>query len=174
MRIAALALATALSFATLHAPAQAQATVGAPAPVLQGRDRHGEAIDLKSLRGKVVILTFWASWCGPCRAELAMLDRLARGTDGDRMAIIAVNFREDRAAYARYLRTFEGSPIRFAHDPSGQMSAPYGVRALPHMVLIDHTGQVARVHRGYSEAMQDRFNAEIRGLMRAQEAAAKR
>jgi thiol-disulfide isomerase/thioredoxin len=87
--------------------------VGDVPPAALGQDRHGNVVDLEQERGKVVILTFWATWCPPCRAELGMLDRLSQIMPPERLSIVAVNLKEDRRTVARFLRQARDSRIRF-------------------------------------------------------------
>lgn len=134
-----------------------------------GKDRKGEPVTLSALRGKVVIVTFWASWCAPCRAELPVLDRLQEVAGREQLAVIAVNFKEDRRLYRRMLRRDLGElGLTLVHDRRGKVSDAYGVRAIPHMFLIDHHGTIAYEHVGYTPDMLDGFLEEVSGLLQQQ------
>lgn len=140
-------------------------SVGDRAPDEIGTDADGDGITFADLRGKVVIVTFWASWCAPCRAELPILENLQRAAGDERLRVVAVNFKEDRKLYRRMLRDFRGAAIAMVHDERGWLSGEYGVRSLPHMFIFDHTGTIRHVHKGYSPEMLDGFVDEINALL---------
>jgi thiol-disulfide isomerase/thioredoxin len=104
----------------------------------------GEHLTLPAMRGQVVVLEFWATWCGPCRASLPHLDRMARGW-GDRVAAVAVNL--DDTAKARALFTTEGWSLPLAGSDE-ELAMRYQVELLPHVVVIDQAGVVRLVARG--------------------------
>lgn len=125
----------------------------------------GQPISVSQHRGKVVIVTFWASWCGPCRRELPLLARLQKTVGRDHLEVIAVNYKEDRRDYVAVLRANREFELTYVHDGSGAISDSYGVRALPNMFVIDRDGKVAHVHRGYSEQMIPGFIQEMLALL---------
>ncbi len=110
-------------------------------------DLRGEgALRLADHRGKVVVVNFWASWCGPCRREMPALDALARSVDPDRVSIIGLN--EDVvAAEARdFLLDIGGVAYPNARG-GGQLKERYGYRGLPYTVILDpELREVARVY----------------------------
>ncbi len=134
------------------APAFELAVLTAGAPPVRDRD----------LRGKVVVLEFWATWCGPCLQSLPRVDAAARRW-GDRATVIAVNL-DDRAKAAA-LFAEAGYRITLAAD-DGETSARYQVDVLPHVVVIDGDGVVRMVGQGgggvrSAEAAVDRLLAEL-------------
>ena len=114
-------------------------------PVIgDGGKPTGERLTPAGLRGKVVVLEFWATWCGPCRASLPHLDAMARGW-GDRVAAVAVNL--DDAAKARAM--FDAARWRTTlTGGDDDLAMRYGVELLPHFVVIDQGGVVRLVARG--------------------------
>lgn len=165
-RVLALAAGATLAFA-LVTPAMAGPLRGQPPPDALGRDRTGAEISLSQHRGKVVIVTFWASWCGPCRRELPILGKLRGIVGPEHLEIIAINYKEPRREFLDVIRGNPGVALTWVHDLRGVVSASYGVEALPHMFIIDRDGNLAHVHRGYSAEMIDGFVQEMLALLPA-------
>jgi thiol-disulfide isomerase/thioredoxin len=104
----------------------------------------GSPLSLDSLRGRVVLLNFWASWCLECRAELPVLERLHRDYGSRGLSVVAVNFREEREAVRRYAREL-GLTMPLVLDSAGDIRQSYGVIGLPTSFLIGRDGRaVAR------------------------------
>jgi thiol-disulfide isomerase/thioredoxin len=104
----------------------------------------GHALSLESLRSRVVLLNFWASWCLECRAEMPALEQLHRDYASRGLTVLAVNFREAPGTVRRYAREL-GLTIPLLMDPSGAITKSYGVIGLPASFLIGRDGRaVAR------------------------------
>ena len=125
----------------------------------------GTPITVGQHRGKVLIVTFWASWCGPCRRELPVLAKLQETVGRDHLEVVAVNYKEDRRDFQAVVRANRQFQLTYVHDAYGTISDSYGVQALPNMFVIDREGKVAHVHRGYSEQMIPGFIEEILALL---------
>lgn len=134
-------------------------------PAALGSDRAGNPVDLEQLRGKVVIVTFWASWCGPCRKELPVLGQFQKVVGRDALEVVAVNFKEPRREYNEIVRANRSMDLTWVHDAKGKLSDLYGIRSLPHMFILDHDGRVAFTHRGYSESSLPGIIEEILSLL---------
>jgi len=134
-------------------------------PDVLGNDRDGNPVTVSQHRGKVVIVTFWASWCGPCRRELPVLGKVQSIVGRDHLEVIAVNFKEDRRDFNAVIRANKDIDLRYIRDPKGRISDSYGVKTLPNMFIVDVDGKVAHVHRGYSEEMIDGFIQEMLALL---------
>lgn len=134
-------------------------------PDALGKDRAGNEQTVSQHRGKVVIVTFWASWCAPCRRELPVLGQFQRAVGKDALEVIAINVKEPRNDYLGVIRANKDLGLTWVHDSSGATSARYGVEALPNMFIIDREGKVAHVHRGYSEESLPVFIREISDLL---------
>jgi thiol-disulfide isomerase/thioredoxin len=162
----ACAMATLLAAMLVMAAEPArQPAVGELPPDALGRDRDGTEHTVSMHRGKVVIVTFWASWCGPCRRELPVLGRFQRVVGKDHLEIIAINVKEPKSDYNAVVRANKDIALTWVHDASGATSASYGVQTLPNMFVIDREGRVAHVHRGYSEEQIKVFVKEIAALL---------
>ncbi|MCA1848287.1 MAG: TlpA family protein disulfide reductase [Actinobacteria bacterium] len=110
-----------------------------PMPELDGEWLNGEAIAADDLRGKVVVVNFWATWCGPCRKEQPVLQRLADAYAG-RAQFIGVNFNDDQAAAREYLREFAVRYPSVVDD--GPLAYAFAVPYLPATILVDRGGEM--------------------------------
>lgn len=110
----------------------------------QGDD--GSRLQLSQLRGRPVIIDFWASWCGPCRAQAPIIDEVARAKKSDAI-IVGINTNDSRASALSFAR---GRRLSYpsVFDPSGSVATRYAVRAMPTMVIIDREGKVRFVQTG--------------------------
>ena len=117
-----------------------------PVPALQLTDLSGKVWRLADLRGKVVLLNFWASWCEPCRAEMPSLQRLADQHQQD-LVVLAVNLKESTQTVQQFVqRTALTLPV--LPDPQGVTARAWGVTVFPSTVLIDAQGKVRSVVQG--------------------------
>lgn len=156
----------AIVLATLGAwsmPASAQAPMpgrGDLAPDYVGKTYDGERVLLSAYAGKVVVVSYWATWCGPCRKELPLLEGIQQVAGKERLQVIAVNI-EALDTYRRVARRMSSLQMTVAHDSNSEGSKAYGVKGIPHMVIIGKNGRIVRVNRGYSEEGVDRAIADI-------------
>jgi thiol-disulfide isomerase/thioredoxin len=111
-------------------------------------------VSLADYAGKVVVLSFWASWCGPCRKELPMLEGIAQTAGKDRVQVLAINI-ESLDIYRKLAPKSSALAMLVASDAGKQAQTAYGVDGIPHMVIIGKDGRILRVHRGYSDAGVD-------------------
>lgn len=149
------------------APATAP-TVGDVPPALLGEDRHGDSVDLGALRGKVVVVTFWASWCGYCRQELPALNALQAQAGEQWLKIVAVNVEDSARDYRAMLRQMRDYQLVLSRDPHGEIAAGYGVTAYPNLWMIDPQGRVASHHVGYGPDSLQEIIDEIKRLLTAE------
>ncbi len=107
----------------------------------------GEKITLSDLRGKPVMLNFWATWCAPCRFEIPYMIAAYEEYQDDGLQVLAVNLREEAGAVRRYAER-AGMNFTIALDSQGEIGAAYFVRAIPTSLFIDQEGVIQAVHRG--------------------------
>lgn len=141
--------------------------VGDVPPSYIGRALNGKKVQLSEMAGKVVVVTFWASWCGPCLAELPVLDSVQRQVSPDRLQVVAINFSEGKRQVKYIQKQMPDSLIQFTLDKRRFASRKYNVKGIPHMVIIDHEGKVAHVHVGYGGGTADRLIDELNTLLKA-------
>ncbi|MBS0500533.1 MAG: TlpA family protein disulfide reductase [Burkholderiaceae bacterium] len=115
-------------------------------PPLAGTDLQGKAWDLAALRGRAVLVNFWATWCAPCKEEMPALQTLAE-LEGERLAVLAVNAREPLPRVRRYAQA-TGLTLPVLPDPQGAITRAWGVTVFPTTVLIDTRGRPQRTITG--------------------------
>lgn len=120
---------------------------GATAPQLSGTTLDGAAFDLAAHRGHPVIVDFFASWCGPCRAQQPELNTLASRYAPRGVVMVGVDFREGEAETRSYLRD-NAVPYSALRDADGSTAAAFAIAAPPTTVVIDGSGHVAASYLG--------------------------
>ncbi|HET6554524.1 MAG TPA: TlpA disulfide reductase family protein [Dyella sp.] len=145
---------------------QARPGPGDVPPDYLGRDRNGNDVHVSDLRGKVVIVTFWASWCGYCMKEMPILAALQKMKGANDLAVVGVSHDDDLDTFKKIRRSWKSLDVILTFDAKDQhIAKPYGVDGIPHMVMIGRDGRVAAVHVGYDESMLDAILAEVDGLL---------
>ena len=128
-------------------PSAPAAVVGAPAPDFELTDLDGNAVRLSDYRGKTVLVNFWATWCGPCKAEMPLLqDRYTTLRDSG-LVILAVNIGEDEALIRPYVEDL-GLDFAIVLDPELAVNDEYRVLGYPTTITVDREGNVVDVHVG--------------------------
>ena len=138
--------------------------VGKPAPDFQLNDLDGHPISLSSLKGKVVVLDFWATWCPPCCKALPIVSSVAMGMQDRGVAFYAVNLKET-ADVIRSFQSDNGLSIPVLLDADGKAANLYQAKAIPETVLIDRDGVIQAVHVGYRGDIQARLAEQLNVLL---------
>lgn len=135
------------------------------APDFTLKSRDGSNIKLSELRGQVVMVNFWASWCGPCRQEMPLLEQLYQRYQPMGFTLLGVNVEEDSSAADKVLKDI---PVSFPilYDSKNSVSESYQVRAMPSTFLIDRDGNVRYLHKGYQPGYEEDYQQQIRELVR--------
>jgi peroxiredoxin len=138
---------------------------GGSAPNFTLTDRDGNTVSLQDLRGQVVMINFWASWCGPCREEMPLLEQIHQRYESLGFTLLGVNVEENSGDAKAWLRDRPVSfPILF--DPGNRVSKLYDVVAMPSTVLVDRQGNVRFLHHGYQAGYEDQYQDQVRLLVR--------
>ncbi len=138
--------------------------VGKPAPDIELEMLGGEFVQLTDLKGEIVILDFWATWCGPCLASMPTLMDVAAEFQPQGVALIAVNQQEDPDEVDEFLAT-QGWNLKVALDPDALISRRYGVAGIPFTVIIDKEGIVRHVHVGAAPNLEQTLRTELQDLI---------
>ena len=160
-------LLTALLVLGLAAPTATALGPGDPAPDFALKSLDGKSeVSLRSYRGKVVWLDFWASWCAPCLKALPELEKMRQRIPAKHVQLVAVNLDQDLKKARKLLRK---SPIGYpsASDPEGKLPEQYGVENMPTSFLIDRKGVIRYVHKGYRSGDIDEIEAELKKAVKA-------
>jgi thiol-disulfide isomerase/thioredoxin len=126
--------------------------IGAPAPEIQVDSLGGKPIALADYRGKVVLLDVWASWCGPCKQELPMLDDMAKRLRGEGVEVLAVSIDQERANLVHFLKARPRWALTIAHDPHGAIADRLAPDKMPTSYVIDRQGIIRFVNSGFEPA----------------------
>jgi thiol-disulfide isomerase/thioredoxin len=136
-----------------------------PAPDFMLSSRAGGKLSLAELRGQVVLINFWATWCGPCRKEMPLLEQIHRRYAPLGFQLLGVNVEEDTHLADAFLRDVTVTfPILL--DPQNGVSRLYDVAAMPSTVIVDRKGVVRYVHQGYQPGDEGRYQDIVRQLLR--------
>ena len=134
------------------------------APAFSTVTTDGRRLELIALRGRVVLLTFWATWCEPCLAEMQSFDAVQRELGPAGLAIVAVNMREEPAEIARYERS-RALAFPLARDERGTIGRSYGVVGLPTTFVIARDGRAIGRAVGPRDWRSDAARALLRALL---------
>jgi thiol-disulfide isomerase/thioredoxin len=167
VRTLALALLCSAGAALLVPAASAAPSIapGAPAPGFQLPSSGSGPLALSDLKGQVVLINFWASWCGPCRQEMPVLEQLYRKYKPAGFTLLGVNVEPKSGDALGFLK---GTPVSFPilFDTTSKVSTLYEVTGMPSTVILDRKGNVRYVHHGYKPGEEGEYLDQIRTLMR--------
>ncbi len=129
--------------------------------------QNGDEIRLSDLKGQVVYLDFWASWCAPCRRSFPWMNRLHKQIDPDQFKIIAINLDSDETQARKFLSNL---PAEFtvAFDPKGLTAEAYQLPGMPTSYLIDQQGRVVSRHVGFLVSDTVKIEAAIQQLLQGE------
>jgi len=143
----------------------ARAAEPAPAPDFALPAMDGSELRLSELKGQVVMVNFWATWCGPCRQEMPLLQQLHAKYEPLGFTLVGINVEPDSAGALTWLQK---APVTFPilFDRQNQVAERFGVQGMPSSVFIDRAGKVRHVHRGYQPGDESKYADIVRSLVK--------
>lgn len=140
-------------------------SAGAATPGFALPARAGGTLSLDQLKGQVVMVNFWATWCGPCRQEMPLLEQIQQKYEPLGFTVVGINVEPDSAAAQAWL-TGVGVTFPILFDRENTVAAAFGVEGMPSTVFIDRNGAVRYVHRGYKPGDESKYSDMIRSLVK--------
>ena len=141
------------------------ASIEGPAPDFTLKSHSGENLKLSEMRGNVIMINFWASWCGPCRQEMPILEQIYQKYQPLGFTLLGVNVEEDTNAAKTFLKDVKVSfPILF--DNTNEVSQLYQIIAMPSTIMIDRDGNMRYLHQGYQKGVEEDYVQQIKTLLK--------
>jgi len=149
----------------VSAAARAEVKSGQPAPDFDGQTLAHQPLKLSSLRGKVVLLDFWATWCEPCKKELPLLSKLAPKLKARGVEVVAVNIDDDPRNAESFLRQ-KGIALTVVADAAKKIVGRWEPPKMPSSYVIDPTGTVRAVNGGFEPGDEAKLEAQLLDLVK--------
>lgn len=167
MRHPTLSIALAFALALIASPLLAETTVDAAnkAADFTLKAADGSNYRLAEQRGELVLINFWASWCGPCRQEMPQLDKLAAEFADLGVQVVGINVEQETADAEQFLKA---SPVSFPilWDGSNSTAKAYAVSGMPTTVIVDRNGDIRYRHAGYQPGDEQEYREQLKKLVR--------
>ena len=141
------------------------ASVSGPAPNFTLKSLSGKNLKLSELAGNVVLINFWASWCGPCLQEMPLLNAIHKKYEPLGFTVLGVNV-EENSDNARAFLAERGVDFPILLDTSNQVSQLYDVVAMPTTVVVDRDGNMRFLHKGYKTGDEKQYRKMVKKLIR--------
>ena len=137
---------------------------GQPAPEFSLPQADGKLLNLSALRGKVVYIDFWASWCAPCRRSFPWMNAMHDKYAASGLVVVGINVDQRKPDAEKFLAQM---PAKFTivYDTPGESPKAYGIKAMPSSVLVDGQGRVIAVHAGFRDEDRDGLEAKLRAAL---------
>lgn len=146
-------------------PAAAAVTAQSAAPDFTLKSAEGRNLRLQEQRGQVVLVNFWASWCGPCKQEMPHLNRIYDKYRASGFTLLAINI-DDDARHGAATAAKWGLKFPVLLDAEKSVTRLYDLGSMPATVLIDRDGRVRYLHRGYREGVEEAYERQVRELVK--------
>lgn len=139
--------------------------IGAPAPDFTLKSQAGDNVKLSELVGNVLLINFWASWCGPCKEEMPLLEEIHQKYKDLGFSVVAINVDENTALAEKFLSTISVTfPVLY--DNSAKVSQLYDVDAMPTTVMVDRDGNMRFFHKSFKAGYEKHYEQEVKALVR--------
>lgn len=136
------------------------------APDFSWKDNKGNVVKLSDLKGKVVLLDFWATWCGPCRMTIPHVETIYEKYRDKGVVVIGINLDTGDLSKVQQFIKDQGMQYLVVTDPDSRVASLYGVNSIPRFFLIDKNGRIAKMIIGYDPNMEDVISKEIDSLLK--------
>lgn len=146
-------------------PVHAAVSVGSTIADFTLPSASGKNIKFSELRGKVVLVNFWATWCGPCRQEMPLLNDIHKEYSAKGFTMLGINI-DNKPKNAIKMMKKLGVNFPVVFDKSKSVSEQMGVEAMPFTVLVDRAGKARYVHKGYVSGDEKIYRAEIMKVLK--------
>jgi len=138
----------------------------AKAPDFALDSRGGAKINLSQYKGQVVMINFWATWCGPCRQEMPLLEDIYKKYNKLGFVLLGVNVEPDKKAAEDWLAKQKPVTFPILFDTESKVTELYQVNSMPSTVIVDKQGNVRLLHRGYKPGDENEYLNQIRTLIK--------
>jgi thiol-disulfide isomerase/thioredoxin len=159
-------IAKGLALVAVFASAALAASSSGPAPAFQLSGRGGKSIDLSQFKGQVVMINFWATWCGPCRQEMPLLEDIYKKYKPMGFTMLGVNVEPDSKSAEAWLSKQKPVSFPIAFDTDSKVSKLYKVAGMPSTVFVDRKGNVRVMHKGYKPGDENFYLSQIRSMLK--------
>jgi thiol-disulfide isomerase/thioredoxin len=149
-------------------PAPGDALLGKKAPAVELTSLKGEKFTLDDVKGKIVVLDFWATWCGPCIRALPVIREVTSDMAEQDVVLYTVNQRESDDKVNAFLQKKEWTDMNVLMDRKAAVAKEYKVRGIPQTVIIGKDGTVQAVHVGFSPQIGDKLRKELETLAKGE------
>ena len=140
--------------------------VGELASEISLQSNNGSTVQLSQLKGKVVFVDFWASWCGSCAQSIPWLNSLQEKLGADNFQVLAVNLDENSQDADKFLKEAHAN-LLVAYDPKGTTPESFHVKAMPSSFLLDRNGKVVFIHEGFSAKDRESLESQIQNIIKS-------
>ena len=159
------AIAQSLAVLAVALPVLATSS-SAPAPDFSLPSNSGKTINLSQYKGQVVMINFWATWCGPCRQEMPLLEGIYKKYNKMGFTMLGVNVEPDSKGAEAWLAKQKPVTFPIAFDVDSKVSKLYNVAVMPSTVFVDRKGNVRVMHKGYKPGEEDFYLTQIRSMLK--------
>jgi peroxiredoxin len=137
-----------------------------PAPQFSLAARGGKTVNLAQYKGQVVMINFWATWCGPCRQEMPLLEDIYKKYKPMGFTLVGVNVEPDAKSAEAWLAKQKPVSFPIAFDTDSKVSKMYNVAGMPSTVFVDRKGNIRIMHKGYKPGDENIYLTQIRSMLK--------